>query len=231
MILSAEEQQWVTDRMKIYDIKYQEIYNEIFDHIVTAIEVKRKEGDTRRIEIVFQNVVDDHFNGYAGIEKLATGQEKIYRKLMGKTFKTIFAGYLTWSLLVFTAICVGLSFVMPDTKLIHKIFITSIAILAFSPLIYTFIAVTKKIKVDKGRKSLLKAHLIGQTYLPAMLLNSIFYLPQFFYLAGSRNTDDSYYNSLKFLPLPALVVVLIFFMITNLSCLRLCNQIIKKEVA
>ncbi|MET3979141.1 hypothetical protein ABIB62_001728 [Mucilaginibacter sp. UYP25] len=44
MILTPEELQWATDRMKIYDIKYQEIYYELFDHVITAIKAKRIKG-------------------------------------------------------------------------------------------------------------------------------------------------------------------------------------------
>ncbi len=54
MILSADELKWIDDRMMIYEIKYREIYNEIADHIITAIEEKRKAGDMGEIKYLFQ---------------------------------------------------------------------------------------------------------------------------------------------------------------------------------
>ena len=64
MILTTEELKWINKRMEWYDIKYQEIYDEIFDHIITGIEAARVSGDHRTIDIVFQRVVDNPFGGY-----------------------------------------------------------------------------------------------------------------------------------------------------------------------
>jgi len=38
--------------MEVYPINYQEVYDEILDHIVTAIETARKNGDQRAVEAV-----------------------------------------------------------------------------------------------------------------------------------------------------------------------------------
>ena len=226
MILKREELQWVTGRMKIYDIKYQEIFNEIFDHILTAIEVKRAAGDTRSIDIVFQHVVDEHFDGYRGIEELAKQHEKIYKKRIGKSFKSIVAGYFSWPFLIFTVIALVLSFQLPDVKLVHKAFYAAIFLLAFSPLVYTFIVVSKRIKVNSGYKSLLRAHLISYTFLPGMMLNSMLYLPGL--LMTVKDKDDKFY-AIKYMHVPALMLVLIFFVLANLSCIRLCDQMLDKE--
>jgi hypothetical protein len=49
MKLTPEELQWINKRMDWYTIKYQEIYDEILDYIITAIEAKRAIGDNRPI--------------------------------------------------------------------------------------------------------------------------------------------------------------------------------------
>ena len=67
MTLTGTELEWINKRMDWYDIKYQEIYDEIADHIITAIEKERQEGDNRTIDIVFQNVTDRDFGGYLGV--------------------------------------------------------------------------------------------------------------------------------------------------------------------
>lgn len=225
MILTPEELQWVTDRMKIYDIKYQESYYEILDHILTAIEIKRDNGDTREISVVFQDVVDADFGGYSGIEALAIKQENIFNKYIGAAFNGILRGYLNWKLLAFTALTSGLALTLPNNKAMHSVFFIAIFLLAFSPLLYAFVLISRKGEKVKGKKSLLKGRLISQTYLPGMLLNSIIYLPVLF-----RSGDDiNGFKLMQHWPLPVLMVILIFFAVLNLSAITLCNQVLKKK--
>ena len=226
MILSAEEVQWVTNRMKVYDIKYQEIYNELFDHVITAIEAKRAAGDSREILSVFQDVVDTHFGGYQGIEEVAVGQEKAYSTRIRKTFRTILGSYFNWKLLVFTGIVLGLTVNLPDFKLMHNVLLVLIFLFAVSPMVYTYIIISRKVKVAKGRKSLLKGQLIAQAYLPLLFLNGALYLPTIFFLNDNTSTGIKLFGQL---PLPVLMLVMIFYMLLNLSAINLCNQILKKE--
>ena len=226
MILSTDELQWVTNRMRVYDIKYQEIYNELFDHVITAIEVKRAAGDSREILNVFQDVIDKHFGGYAGIEELAAGQEKAYSTRIRKTFRTIFGSYFNWKLLAFTVITLGLTFKLPNVKLVHNILLVLILLFAVSPMVYTYITITKKVKVAKGKRSLLKGQLVTQAYLPLIFLNGALYLPTIFFVNDDTSTGVKLFEQL---PLPVLMLVMIFYMLLNLSAINLCNQILKKE--
>lgn len=224
MILSPEELQWVTDRMKIYDIKYQEIYYEILDHILTAIELKRDNSDIRDISVVFQDVVDTDFGGYRGIEELALREEKIYSKYIRSSFNSILRSYFNWKVLAFTIIAVGLAYILPATKVMHEVLYVAIFLLAFSPLVYTFILISRSVSTIKGKRSLLKGHLVSQTYLPAMLLNGVMYFPVFF-----TDDTDNVYRMYRQLPLPILALSLIFFMLLNISAITLCNQVLKKQ--
>jgi len=226
MILTQQELDWVAERMKVYNIKYQEIYNEVLDHVITAIEVKRGEGDKREILSVFQDVIDTHFGGYMGIEDLAAGQENLYNTHVRKQFRHILASYFNWRVLLFTAVVVGLTFNLPDFKLMHNLLLIFIFVMAISPVVYTFITIYSKVKIAKGKRSLLKTHLITQAYFPAMLLNGALYLPTIFFLSDDETSGFRLYGHL---PLPVLMVVLIFFMLLNLSVIRVCNQMIKKE--
>lgn len=47
--LMLYEKSWIGNRLKIYDIKYAEIYNEIYNYLVSACEHKRRSGDNRPI--------------------------------------------------------------------------------------------------------------------------------------------------------------------------------------
>ncbi|MDB5061102.1 MAG: hypothetical protein JWP67_945 [Mucilaginibacter sp.] len=224
MILLADELQWVSDRMKVYGIKYQEIYNELFDHILTAIEDKRKDGDERDIMTVFQDVVDSHFGGYQGIEEVATSQEKVYIAHIRKSFRKILRSYFNWKLLLFTVVALMLTFKLHNVKLMHNMLLVIIFLFAISPMVYTYITITKNVKVAKGRRSLLKGQLLTQAYQPISILNGALYLLKIFFVNDDTSTG---YKLLGQLPL--LTLVMIFSMLLNLSIINLCNQIIKKE--
>ena len=228
MILSPTELQWVTERMKIYDIKYQEIYYEILDHILTAVETKRDNGDIRDISVVFQDVVDADFGGYAGIENLALEQGKSYRKYVGSTFLKIFRGNLSdWRVWAFILVVFALAYKLPDTKVMHVVFFVVILLLAFTPLLYAFTLISRSVKTAvKGKRSLLKRHVMSITYLPGMLLNGIIYIPTFF--TGVADGDNGF-KLMQHWPLPALMVALVFFALLNLSAINLCKQVLKKD--
>jgi hypothetical protein len=225
MILTDEETQWVTERMKVYKIKYQEVYNEVFDHILTAIEDKRSAGDDRPILSVFQDVVDTHFGGYTGIDELAAGQEKIYSKRIQGDFKKIFKSYFTWKLLVFAVLAMSLSFGLPNNSLLHKALLVVIFLFAISPSLYTFVYIRKMLRF-RGKQSLLLQNLISQAYMPAVFLNGALYIPAIFFV---DDTSSSGFQLFKQLPLPVLVLVMILFMVLNLSTITLCNKEMEKK--
>lgn len=226
MILTANETQWVTERMKVYDIKYQEIYNELFDHIITAIEQKRINGDDKDIQTVFQQVVDAHFGGYRGIDEVVSVQEKNYTAHIRRSFRKIFVACFNWKLLVFTAIAMALTMRLPNVKLIHNILLVLIFLFAVSPMVYTYIVITRNIKIAAGRRSLLKGQLFTQAYLPLIALNGVLYLPSIFFLNDNTSTGVRLFGQL---PLPVLMLVAIFYLLLNASVINLCNQVIKKQ--
>ncbi|SDD63717.1 hypothetical protein SAMN05216464_102138 [Mucilaginibacter pineti] len=223
MKLSNDELMWINERMKIYDIKFQEIYNEILDHIITAIEEKRTNGDKRDILEVFQNVVDDHFGGYVGIENLSLEQEKIYLKSVKTAWMRSFKYYLNWPMLAFTVAAVLLSFQLPNVKFVRAFLLVGIFLLAFSPMVYAQIALAGKFRTIKGKKSILKGHLLTRTMIPATVLNSMIYMPQFFFI---WNDNENYWSNFKHIPVAFFVPVLMLFVLLNLTAIRYCKEVI-----
>jgi hypothetical protein len=226
MILSADELQWVKERMKIYDIKYQEIYDEILDHIITAIEERRIAGNSKEIAVVFQNVVDEHFNGYVGIEVLAVNEEKLYRKNIRCLFYQRLKKFFNWQTLIVTLILIAASYMMPNIKQIHVVFMIGIIILAFAPVVYAYKALAGKVKTIKGKRSLLKTHIVSQAAVPIMILQPFFYLPNFFDQLNG-NKDFHTFNHTK--PV-LLMLIFILVMITSISYVQSCKEIIDKRI-
>ncbi|MEB0262970.1 MULTISPECIES: hypothetical protein [unclassified Mucilaginibacter] len=159
----SEQQLKVLQAYLYKTLSYRETYEEILDHVLTAIEVKRRSGDMRDIGVVFQDVVDTDFGGYRGIEELALKQVKIYQKHIGATFSKTLRSYFNWKVLTFTFMVSALAYTLPNNKPMHVVFLIAIFLLAITPLIYTCILISRNVKTIKGKRSLLNGHLIAQT--------------------------------------------------------------------
>jgi|GEM_PF-1302025 len=226
MVLSAQEIDWVKNRLEVYDIKYQEIYDEVLDHILTAIEDRREAGNTKEISILFQNVVDEQFGGYAGIEALVQTQEKMHQKGIRLIFFNSLKSKFNWQTLLITIILLGVSFKIPHTKPLNAFFGLTVFLLVVAPVVYAYSLLAGKIKTDKGKRSLFKGHLLAQMAVPLMLLQACLYIPNSFDEANGRKE----FASIKSLSPVAMMAIIIFLMIINLSYIQTCLQVIQKKL-
>nr|WP_294795381.1 hypothetical protein [uncultured Mucilaginibacter sp.] len=226
MILSEEELIWIQDRMGYYDIKYQEIYDEVLDHILTAIEDRRKAGDDRQILALFQNVVDEQFGGYAGIEALAQNQRKMHHRNIRLLFLNQVKCKFNWQTLLIAIVLLAVAFKIPHSRPVHNFFALTVFFLVASPVIYAYSLLAGKIKTIKGKNSLFKSHLLGQMALPLMLFQSCLYIPNL--IDESRGRGE--FSSIKSLGPVAMMAIIIFLMIINLSYIQTCRQIIEKKL-
>ena len=222
MILTAEELKWVANRMTWYDIKYQEVFDELNDHIITAIETARAAGDDRDIENVFQTVVDDHFGGYLGINVVATSYESAYRAKIKKAMLANYKYFFNRKGMVVLLVLAAIGFYMPQNRPTSIVMMIGLFVLALFPLVYALI-VSFKIKTAKGKKSLAKSYVISRSNLLIVLLGGITNLLNFL-------IHDEDITSLKPGYPPAVFMVFIFmFSIYGLSVVKLCNQEFKLE--
>ncbi|PJJ79780.1 hypothetical protein [Mucilaginibacter auburnensis] len=138
MNITQDERAWVAERMNIYDLKYQEIYDELLDHILTAIENRRAEGNTLSTDKLFQQVVDNHFGGCSGIEDLAKNQEKLHRNYVRDIFFKYLKGAFNWRTLIIAVIVLMAASTIVNSKTLHLAFGLSVFVLAVSPVIYAY---------------------------------------------------------------------------------------------
>lgn len=227
MVLTTEERAWVTERMKIYDIKYQEIYDELLDHILTAMEIRRREGNKLSVAILFQRVVDEHFGGYQGIEDLAKNQEKLHHKHVRDIFFSNLKGAFNWPVLIAALIVLLASSTFENTKPLRLVFGLSVFFLALSPVVYAFILLRNKITISKGKSSLFKVHIINQTAVPLMMLQAFIYVPNLIDEASGR----AEFASIKSLSPMTMAGILIFLAIINYSYVKACRILIEKKLS
>jgi len=225
MILTAEETHWVKDRLNWYDIPFQEIYDEIADHILTGIEELRKEGNLQDIKIVYQQVVDEHFGGFMGIEKLAKEQEKAYKKKIGRLILQNFKAMFTWQTVGFLTTMFIVGFYLPPVKIVAAILFGGLAILSFYLWFYAH-WLTRNNRIQKGKRSLSDVFISRQGYLPIVVLNSIINLPNLYNFLF--NGEDYQYKLVAVHP-AAMTTVFAFTLIYCLACIRSCKHEFKSS--
>lgn len=207
--------------MDWYDIKFQEIYDEVSDHIITGIEAAREDGDQRNIENVFQMVVDNSFGGYLGIDKIVETYKKAFRQKMRRATYASYKFYFNWQTTLLLIILLVVGFFLPTNKVTAAVLMSGLLIISLIPFIYAIINWVK-IKTDKGKQSMLKGYIFSRAYLLvvlfACLLNIINIL-----------VDDFDLKSLKPTFYPAIIYMIFyyFFIVYGLSFVRFYKQELK----
>ena len=225
MKLDYWEMDHIHKRMAMYDIKFQEIYNELFDHIVTSIEERRAAGDTSSLDKMYDDVVKIQFGGYSGIEKIAKSHEDGYKRRVRKMVWANFRHYINIQSFVFIIALMCLGFLFPHTKLVMGVFLIVIFAAAAYSSAYAYIKL-RNLKPKGGKISLVYSHTITQANFPLLFLNALLWLPQIPNVFSDNykfKLWDIYYP-------PALALLLAFMIIYNLSSMRLCRQELKQFV-
>ena len=220
MKLTAIDLDYINDRLK-NDIKsiYQEPYDEIKDHIITAIEVARENGDQRNIAFVFDELIETHFMGYQTFEKIIKGYPLTYYKKITKLHWANIKYYLNWQAVLLITLFVITGFYLPQNKITFLELIIGLIATAFMPAIYFFYqSKILIIKTDKGKSSLVKLSMQSMSTLLifiGIILNSICQLARIFH----------FFNPV-FHPV-VYILLLSCFVIYGLSSMRLCRQELK----
>jgi len=218
MKLSATDLEYINQRLDEYELKYQEVYDELKDHVLLAIETARANGDERDIGFLYNDMMNTQFPGYYAFEKIAGAYEKAYRVKIQRTLWANMKQYLSWQVIVIICMLLAISFYLPQNKPTALVFMVTLLIIAIIPQFYT-LRKTNSIKPPKGKRSLAKQYVRywGGVLLifSNLLLNTIGFF--------GREYHINYLNPLHFYP--AVYVLLIsFFLIYSLSSMRLCRQ-------
>lgn len=116
MKLTTEELAWVDNKLSGYGIKYREIYNEIKDHLLSAVETARAGGDIRNIDIIFEEIVRRQFPGYWPFDDIVKQYQQAYRRKISRAMWANFNHYLNWQTLPVVFLLIVSGFYLPVTK-------------------------------------------------------------------------------------------------------------------
>lgn len=211
MKLRADELNWIEERMKTYQIKYRNVYNEILYHVVTAIEEKRQSGDSHNIENLFQQVVNKHFGGSEGIKNLEFKHEENYKEGIKKLWIQSLKHYLNWPMLIFTVMVLLLGGKIPNTEVIKSAIIILCILMACSPPVFAYFLLRNRVMITTdGKRSFLKIHLIRRASLPAAIFFNLAYCWSPVVMAN--------------MSIIIFLVIMILFVWLNLAALHFCRQ-------
>ena len=220
MKITNEELAWIIKRIDWYEIKHQEIYDELFDHIVTAIETERKNGNSRPIESVFQNVVDRDFNGYIGIDKIIAAQKEAYRNKIRKQLMATQKSMLNPTSFILLMLSLVLGYYLPEIGGIKILLIIIGFILAIYPAIYAAIKF-RKLKTHKGKSSLTKGVILIHSNLTGFFFFN-------FLLLVNDLVKGWNLNIYHILISPTFLLFFFFlFTIRGLSIMQVCDEELK----
>ncbi|WP_184542635.1 hypothetical protein [Mucilaginibacter sp. FT3.2] len=211
MILTNEELKRIDKRMKTYQIKYGEIYNEILDHIISAIEKKREDGDNSNIELLFQQVVDGQFGGYDGIRKLVSDKEVIYKQSIQKVWWQSVSYYLSLPVFSFVFIALIISAWLPNSEAVKASLLMGCMLLATSAIVYTSFSLKGRVVNSvNGQQPFLRFHLLKRVSASfAFFYCLLFYVP---------------WNIMACLPSMIFTVFMMICLVFNLAAIRFCQQ-------
>jgi uncharacterized membrane protein len=218
MTLTDRELDWIHKRMDWYGIKFQEIFDEMADHIISAIEVERAEGDQRTIDIVFDKVTDRDFGGYLGVDKIVKTYEYAYRSKIKKGMLENLKFYLNKPSLIAIVLLNITGFYLPGTKITILVMLIGLLLTASIPVVYAHIN-SPKIKIDDGKQSIIQSYMKSRALFLLSMINLILCV-----IGGAARTwDISFLNPAHYHPL-VYMLLLSFFIIYGLSIMRLCRQ-------
>ncbi|MDP9080643.1 MAG: hypothetical protein M3O71_24730 [Bacteroidota bacterium] len=218
MSLTTRELEWIDKRMDWYGIKFQEIYDELADHIISAIEVERAGGDQRTIDLVFDKVANRDFGGYLGVDCIVKTYEQAYRDKIKKGLFENFKLYLNKLTLMAISLFVIAGFYIPRTKATVITMLIGLLLTAIIPLVYAH-RNSPQIKIDDGKQSIVQGYMKSRALLLITFINLILCV-----IGGvARTWDVAFLNPINYNP--AIYMLLFsFFIIYGLSVMRLCRQ-------
>ena len=223
MILSSTDLNYINHRMETYDIKYREIYDEITDHVISAIETMRSKGDNRDIAALFDEMMETQFPGYWAFEKIAIQYQKAYHTKIRNMLAVNFKHYLTLpTAMVILALCI-IGFYLPTSKPIAVSFMIVMVLIALVPQFYVY-PKTKKIEQSKGKRSIVKQHVRYWSTVLIIVTNLILNCIGFL----GREYKIHLLNPVYFHP-TVWILLLSAFTIYALSSIRLCKQELKLD--
>ncbi len=219
MKLTGQEINYIDEQLDNQNIKFQEIYDELKDHLVSAAENERTNANQADIATLYNQIVHTQFPGLWPFEEIVKQYQSSYSSKLRAAMWRSFKQYLTPANIIVMGFLLAVSFSLPHTKPIRVTMTAMLLLVSVLPLVYCYIS-GRKIKTDEGRQSFVKARVLTTSYVLVWLFNLLF--------NGLRYLGDVWppaniFQAIHYSP-AIFMLFLELFTIYGLCCIRLCKQ-------
>jgi len=221
MKVTNEEQEYLKNLLWS-NVKYQETYNELYDHVLTAVE-ELPDNEIQRTE-TFNNIIENHFGGMYALEGLETERAKIVSSTIRKKQRQYLLSYFKLPLLLFTVLLAGSMYYAAD-MVPRKAVLIVVLFVGLSPAVIAALRGMIRFFKRKHQKPSIKDKVIEQLGTLSMsLFNMFVFLPPMF-------MNDDNYKFFKQAHASIITVTALFFFIYSLSFIRLYRDEFKMQLA
>lgn len=169
MNLSPEEYALARKRMLDFKIIYQEVYNELLDHVFSDMESRRGNGDLRPAEALLEDVILA-MGGVVGIKTMALEHTRLFRVKLNQRIGKVYRENLIVKTLAAMVACFLIGTYLPDTAITTITILVLLALLLLSSSLFISYRM-RVIQTEPKKYSLLRTTIIWQAWIPMSLLN------------------------------------------------------------
>ena len=222
MKLKQSQKAWVSKL--VYDnVKFNETYYEILDHIITGLEEENDENITFHQKL--NQIWNDDFGGYENLPILEKQRKIEVNKLIGKKHWEIFKSYLKFPLAIIT-ITISLIFIFVSSFLSDSTLIIMLIAVAMIPNLISVFMYWRLKKIDKIKPSIKDKRISKSRDIAYQTFYFIVIMPQilsYFFFDYSLSYDRIY--------TPIVLLLVIGFCLHTISYLKLYKETFKMELS
>jgi len=204
------------------NVKYQETFNEVYDHVLTAADELPETGVSK--PEAFDAIIDNDFGGIGNLTQLEAERAKLVSSVIRKKQRQYQLSYFKLPLLLFTVLLAGVMYYAADA-IPRKVVLIIVLIVGFSPAVIVALRGMVRFFNRKHQKASIKDKVIEQVGTLSMSLFNLFiFLPPLF-------VNDDNYKFFKQAHASLIVVTALFFFTYSFSFMRLYRDEFKMQLA
>jgi hypothetical protein len=201
-------------------IKFQETYNEVYDHVLTALESKH--DATLSFEANALAVITADFGGILKLKDLERrGIKAIHNQVARKHIHNAL-NYFKFPSIAYTALLTILTYYVANTKFISVVLLAAVFIM-LTPTILVGVRVVKKALSEKTGKPSIKDNMFNLTGIYGVVLYNA--------INATAITRHLKLHQLSQWHIGAIVLVILFYTIYGLSFIKLYRDEVKTQMA
>lgn len=129
--MTEKEHKIICEFLKDHRFNQQELFEEFYDHIVTAYE-SREDRSTDMHQHLEEVLAD--FGGKKGMRKILIARHQAYNQIYGKRLRSIFWSFFKWPMIVYTALISTAVYLLTLLFPTHELFTWLMLLVSLTPI-------------------------------------------------------------------------------------------------